>query len=205
MSQEYLLGVDIGTYSSKGVLVEKEGNIVAQYVVPHGMDMPQPGYFEHDAEGVWWHDFREIVKNLLIESKINPEQIGGIGISAIGSCVLPLTEDGQPLRPAILYGIDTRATQEIEYLEKILGREEIFRQSGMYLSSQASGPKILWIRNHEPKFSKKPDGFSLARHISYISSPGKQLLMLILLVVLLLCLICKICVGEKMWPLILPL
>ncbi len=74
--------------------------------------------------------FREIVKNLLIKSKINPEQIRGIGISAIGSCVLPLSEDGQPLRPAILYGIDTRATQEIEYLEKVLGREEIFRQSG---------------------------------------------------------------------------
>ncbi|MDI3542628.1 MAG: xylulokinase [Candidatus Atribacteria bacterium] len=173
MSQGYLLGVDIGTYSSKGVLVEREGNIIAQHVVPHGMDMPQPGYFEHDAEGVWWHDFREIVKNLLIESKINPEQIRGIGISAIGSCVLPLSEDGQPLRPAILYGIDTRATQEIEYLEKVLGREEIFRQSGMYLSSQASGPKILWIKNHEPEVFQKTRWFITSQAYLVYKLTGK--------------------------------
>lgn len=159
MTKRCLLGVDIGTYSSKGVLVEEDGRIVAQHVVPHGMDMPKPGYFEHGADRVWWHDFREIVKNLLVKSKISPGQILGVGISAIGSCVLPVDAEGQPLRPAILYGIDTRATQEIEYLEKVLDREEIFRQSGMYLSSQASGPKILWIKNHEPEIFQKTKWF----------------------------------------------
>lgn len=109
----------------------------------------------------------------------------GIGISAIGSCVLPVDANGQPLRPAILYGIDTRAIREIEYLEAILGKEEIFEKSGMYLSSQASGPKILWIKTTSQRFSEKPDGFLPVRHISYTSSPGKQLLMPIPLVVIL--------------------
>lgn len=159
MAKEYLLGVDIGTYSSKGVLVQEDGKIIAQQVVPHGMDMPKPGYFEHDADQVWWHDFVIIVKNLLDMSGIDPKQILGIGTSAIGSCVLPIDEAGQPLRPAILYGIDTRTTQEIAYLEKTLGREEIFRHCGMYLSSQASGPKILWIKNHEPEIFQKTRWF----------------------------------------------
>jgi xylulokinase len=159
MAKGYLLGVDIGTYSSKGVLVQEDGKIIAQQVVPHGMDMPKPGYFEHDADRVWWHDFVIIVKNLLDISGIDPKQILGIGTSAIGSCVLPIDESGQPLRPAILYGIDTRTTQEIEYLEKTLGREEIFRHSGMHLSSQASGPKILWIKTHEPKAFQKTRWF----------------------------------------------
>jgi xylulokinase len=63
---------------------------------------------------------------------------------------LPIDEDGRPLRPGILYGIDTRATKEIEYLERKLGKERVLERSGAPLSSQASGPKILWIRNHEP-------------------------------------------------------
>ena len=126
MAEGYLLGVDIGTYSSKGVLVRENGEIIAQHIVPHEMDMPKPGHFEHDADKVWWHDFQEIVKGLLEKSEINSSQVLGIGISAIGSCVLPVDANGQPLRPAILYGIDTRATREIEYLEAILGKEEIF-------------------------------------------------------------------------------
>ena len=53
MGREYLLGVDIGTYSSKGVLVSKDGEEIAGHVIQHGMSMPAPGYFEHDADGVW--------------------------------------------------------------------------------------------------------------------------------------------------------
>jgi len=150
MSNGYLVGVDIGTYSSKGVLVKTDGTLVASHAVPHGMDMPSPGFFEHDADRVWWHDFVEIIENLLQKTGIDPKQILGIGTSAIGSCVLPIDEKGRPLRPAILYGIDTRATREIEYLESKLGKSEIFKKSGSHLSSQASGPKVLWIRNNEP-------------------------------------------------------
>jgi xylulokinase len=151
MSAGYLVGVDIGTYSSKGVLVTTEGRVVASHTLPHTMSMPRPGFFEHDADGVWWHDFVEIIRNLLKTSGINPNQILGIGTSAIGSCVLPIDEKGRPLRPGILYGIDTRASKEIEYLENKLGRSEIFLRSGSHLSSQASGPKVLWIKNNEPE------------------------------------------------------
>lgn len=159
MSNRFLVGVDIGTYSSKGVLVKTDGTVVASHTVPHGMDMPKPGYFEHDADQVWWHDFVVITKNLLSSSGIDPKQILGIGTSAIGSCVLPIDENGKPLRPGILYGIDTRASTEIEYLERELGKHEIFRTSGSHLSSQASGPKVLWIRNHEPEIYQKTHWF----------------------------------------------
>lgn len=159
MTTGYLLGVDIGTYSSKGVLVGADGKVVASHTVPHGMAMPGPGYFEHDADGVWWHDFVEIVHALLQKSAIEPRQILAIGTSAIGSCVLPIDEAGCPLRPGILYGIDTRASAEIDYLERELGKQRIFESAGAHLSSQASGPKVLWIRNHEPEVYEKARWF----------------------------------------------
>ena len=151
MENGYLLGVDVGTYSSKGVLVDTGGQVVADHQVPHGMDMPQPGHFEHHADGVWWQDFREIVRNLLTKSGARPGQILGIGTSAIGPCVLPLDGEGRPLRPGILYGIDGRASKEIDHLEKVLGREDIFQKSGTHLDTQACDPKILWIRRNEPE------------------------------------------------------
>ncbi|HVO70324.1 MAG TPA: FGGY-family carbohydrate kinase, partial [Aggregatilineaceae bacterium] len=150
MPENYLIGVDIGTYSSKGVLVKTDGTLVASSTLPHGMDMPRPGFFEHDADAVWWHDFVTIVQSLLHEPGIMPNQVLGIGTSAIGSCVLPIDENGRPLRPAILYGIDTRASQECEFLERELGTSATFK-GGLHLDSQASGPKILWIRNNEPE------------------------------------------------------
>ena len=159
MSSGYLLGVDIGTYSSKGVLVTTDGRVVASHTVPHSMDMPKPGFFEHDADKVWWHDFVEITRNLLKGSAIDPGEILGIGTSAIGSCVLPIDERGNALRPGILYGIDTRASREIEYLEEKLGKSEIFTKSGSHLTSQASGPKVLWIRNHEPEVYERTRWF----------------------------------------------
>ena len=159
MGDRYLLGVDIGTYSSKGVLVDTDGTVIASHVVPHGMENPLPGHFEHDADTVWWNDFKKIVKQLLEDTEIDSKNILGIGTSAIGSCVLPINDAGQPLRPGILYGIDTRASEEIVYLEKELGKSTIFQQAGSHLSSQASGPKILWIRNHEPEIYKNTRWF----------------------------------------------
>ncbi len=159
MSSGYLLGVDIGTYSSKGVLVRPDGTVFASHVVPHGFDMPRPGHFEQDAEKIWWHDFVVITRQLLQQTQIRPSEILGIGISAIGTCVLPIDDQGQPLRPAILYGIDTRASEEIYYLEKTLGKENILKWGGAPLTSQASGPKVLWIRVHEPHIYEKTRWF----------------------------------------------
>ncbi len=159
MGKEYLLGVDVGTYSSKGVLVDSEGAVVADHQVPHGMDMPEPGLFEQDADRVWWHDFKMIVQSLLATSGVPSNRIRGIGASAIGPCVLPLDGEGRPLRPGILYGIDARASEEIEDLEKILGREQIFQGSGTHLDAQACGPKILWIRRKEPEVYAKTRWF----------------------------------------------
>jgi xylulokinase len=159
MANEYLLGVDIGTYSSKGVLVKTDGTITASHVVNHELDMPRPGWVEHDADAVWWHDFIEICHNLFQKSGASPREVLGLGTSAIGSCVLPIDEKGRPLRPGILYGIDTRAGKEIKYLENKLGKKEIFQKSGTHLDSQASGPKILWIRNNEPEVYDKARWF----------------------------------------------
>ncbi|MBF8192531.1 FGGY-family carbohydrate kinase [Nonomuraea sp. K274] len=139
------LGVDIGTSSSKGVLVAPDGTVVATAVREHRTATPRPGWFEHDALAIWWADFASIVAELA-----RPD-IAAVGISGIGPCVLACAEDGTPLRPAILYGVDTRATAEIAAQTERYGEAAILDRCGSPLTSQAAGPKLEWLRVNEPE------------------------------------------------------
>lgn len=144
-----LLGIDIGTASTKGVLCTPDGEILATAVLEHDTSFPQPGWAEHDADGLWWHDFVAITRELTA-GRHSASDVGAVAISAIGPCMLPVDAEGKPLRPGVLYGIDTRASAEVDHLHRTLGEDEILAHCGMTLSSQTVGPKILWLRNNEP-------------------------------------------------------
>ncbi len=146
---DLLVGIDVGTQSSKGVLLRADGSLVAEARDEHGMDVPRPGWAEQDADAVWWADVCSIARRLAAAVPAG-DRIAGIGVSAIGPTVLPLDDAGRPLRPAILYGVDTRATAQIAALEARHGAAELERWSGMELGSQATGPKIMWLAEHEP-------------------------------------------------------
>jgi xylulokinase len=149
------LGVDIGTFESKGVLVDETGKIIAQAARPHRMIVPRAGWAEHRAEQDWWGDFVHITNALLAESKVKPEDIACIATSAIGPCMLPVDDAGSPLMNGVLYGVDTRATEEIAILNAQIGEARILETCGNALTSQAVGPKILWLkRNHPDLFAR---------------------------------------------------
>lgn len=151
MGGPYLLGIDIGTYESKGVITTPGGEVVASAAEGHTISLPRPGWAEHDAEKVWWHDFVTLCRRLLHASGVDAQSIAGVGVSAIAPCLLPLDRRGRPLRRAILYGIDTRAADEVAEVERLLGSDKIFAHSGHTLSAQDLGPRVLWLRKHEPE------------------------------------------------------
>ncbi|HVL25955.1 MAG TPA: FGGY-family carbohydrate kinase [Thermomicrobiales bacterium] len=150
MPGELLLGVDIGTYSAKGVLCTPDGEVLATHIVEHGISMPRPGWVEQDADAVWWDGFVAICR-ALTGGRYEGADIGAVAVSAIGPCMLPVDAAGRPLRPGVLYGIDTRAQAEIDWLNERFGEEALFELGGMALTAQAIGPKILWLRNKEPE------------------------------------------------------
>ena len=147
----YTLGVDIGTFESKGVLVDFSGRIVAQAARGHEMIVPRAGWAEHRAEQDWWGDFVFITKELLDKSQVRSEDIKAVACSAIGPCMLPLDAEGKPLMNGVLYGVDTRASAEIALLNKALGEDVILARCGNALTSQSVGPKILWLRRNHPE------------------------------------------------------
>lgn len=159
---DYFMGIDVGTYETKGMLVDKNGRILLTDHESHQMEMPKPGYAEHDAERTWWHDFFAISNRLIEKSGVKPKEIKGVGASAIGPCCLPLDKDGRPLRKAILYGVDVRASKQIEELKLELGEDYILKRYGNPITSQSIGPKILWLKENEPDIYAKADKFVTA-------------------------------------------
>lgn len=145
------LGIDIGTYESKGVLVDTQGRVVAEARAPHEMIVPRPGWAEHRADEDWWGDFVRIARALLAAPGVRSADIAAVAASAIGPCMLPVDAGGRPLMNGVLYGVDTRAAAEIGDLTREIGAETILDRCGNALTSQAVGPKILWFSRNRPE------------------------------------------------------
>jgi xylulokinase len=155
--RDLLLGIDIGTSSSKAVLASPDGVVVASETIHHELSMPHPGWAEHDADRIWWGETVALCRRLGSRCK----DVAAVGVSGIGPCVLPLDGSLRPLRPAILYGIDTRSSEEVIELTDRLG-DDVLARCGSSLSSQAAGPKLLWLSRHEPSVWKATRRFAMA-------------------------------------------
>lgn len=141
------VGVDVGTSSTKGVLVDVDGVVLASASREHAVDRPTPGHVEVDAN-LWWGELVSIVRELL--TVVPDAEPVAIGVSGMGPCVVLLDDAGEPVRSAILYGVDSRARAQIERLTAELGADHIVASGGTSLTSQAAGPKIAWVRENEP-------------------------------------------------------
>lgn len=152
---KYYMGIDIGTFESKGVIIDEDCRIIAQESCPHGMENPGEGLYEHDAEAVWWGDFCRLSNALIVSAAVDPGDIACVGGSTLGSDCLPVDENCRPLRKAILYGIDSRAGEEIARLTEHYGEAKVKELFGGPIVSSDVSPKILWIKNKEPEVYAK--------------------------------------------------
>ena len=84
------LGIDIGTYESKGVLVDADGRVLASAARPHELIVPRAGWAEHRADEDWWADFVWLSRKLLADSGLDASEVKAVGASAIGPCMLPV-------------------------------------------------------------------------------------------------------------------
>jgi len=168
----YVLGIDIGTSSSKAVAVDEEGEIRATEQIAHEISRPRVGWAEQDA-AVWWSEVASLSRKVVQELGSAP---AATCVSGMGPCLAPATAAGDPVRPAILYGIDTRAEAEIELLAGEIGEDELLSRGGSLLSSQAVGPKMLWLRNHEPEVWSRTRRFFMPSSFAVWHLTGEYML-----------------------------
>lgn len=140
-----ILGIDIGTSSTKVALTTADGRLVRDASATHDTTHPAPGQSEHDAEATWWEPVVRLVREVLGDAT---DRVTSVSVSGLGPCVLVVDENARPLRPAILYGVDTRSTRQIERIRGELEHDPVRRDR---VTTQSVGPKLLWIQECEPE------------------------------------------------------
>lgn len=141
------LGLDFGTSSVKGVLINAHQKIVASASAPLKVSRPHPGWSEQNPED-WWKACNTVVKAL---SKLRPKAVAaveGIGLSGQQHGATLLDRDGKVLRPCILWN-DARSFRECE---DIMNREpRAVPLAGNIPLAGYTAPKLVWVKKHEPK------------------------------------------------------
>ncbi len=154
-----VLGLDIGTSSTKALLARFDGTVIAEVSRRHDVDRPAQGLVEMDA-AVWWDEFTTLTHELL--ALVPDADVQAVGVSGIGPCVLLTDDVGDPLRPAVLYGIDTRTADLLDEVTAELGGEDTIRaRCGSALSTQAAGAKLAWVARHEPDVWERAVRFTM--------------------------------------------
>lgn len=93
-----VLGVDIGTASTKAVAVDEDGAVVARVERAHRTATPRPGWFEHDATNVWWKDLTECLTELLPQLGEAPVALGSAASGPV--CCQRMRRAGHSGRPS---------------------------------------------------------------------------------------------------------
>ncbi|CAA7600912.1 glycerol kinase [Acididesulfobacillus acetoxydans] len=153
---QYVLGIDLGTSSCKTVLFTDKLIVVCSASAEYGTSYPRPGWAEQRAEE-WWEALRQTVSRVLTESRIKPSEIAAIGVDSQGSTVLPVTAEGQALRPGLIW-MDRRAEVQCRWIDENLG-DSLWQISGNHNDPSNIAPKVLWLKNNEPDVYSRADKF----------------------------------------------
>ena len=148
----YVIGVDLGTQSLKGLLVDPEGKIVAEATCAHDPIYPNPGWAEQPVED-YLHSFTTVIMQLVADSGIDPAEIGTIGMDAINDSVIATDENGNALMNCIIW-LDRRAEAETAEIAKIVDPARVVEVSGLNLDSTHTAAKMLWIIKSSTRFAK---------------------------------------------------
>jgi xylulokinase len=142
-----LLGIDVGTSSTKAVLIDDQARVLGSAAQDHPTFNPAPGHQEQDPEH-WWQGACATIRRVLVETGSRPAEILGIGVSGQGCACLPVDEGGQPLGRALIW-TDERATAQKARLREIFGAD-LGGLTGNDIYDQPE-PRMLWIRDNQPE------------------------------------------------------
>jgi len=145
------IGIDVGTSSIKALLVNPNGEVLANSNPQYPFQTPAPLWAETDPE-VWWHATCAALKELLKDQK--PERIGGVGLTGQMHGLVLLDQEGQPLRPCIMWN-DQRSYKECDEMTESIGQSEVLRITGNPILAGFTAPKLRWVEKNEPEIFSK--------------------------------------------------
>jgi xylulokinase len=150
----YLLGIDIGTSGTKALVCDYKGKVLATADAPHTLLMPKPGWTEQRPDE-WWDATVNAVKAVIRKAKLKPTQIKGIGLSGQMHGSVFLDKNGKVIRNALLWNDQRTVKQCADILTRAGGAKKMLGMVGNLPLTGYTAPKILWLRDSEPRHYDK--------------------------------------------------
>jgi glycerol kinase len=144
MTASYIAAIDQGTTSSRCIVFDRDGGIVAVDQREHRQIFPRPGWVEHDAEEIW-ANVQAVVAGALAKLRIGPADLAAVGITnQRETTVLWDKASGQPIHNAVVWQ-DTRTDRLARELGGEIGQDRFREACGLPLATYFAGPKIRWL------------------------------------------------------------
>ena len=158
----YMMGIDVGTTGTRAVIVRPDGHVVGAATGDHQpMRMAKPGWAEQDPED-WWQATLVAIRTALEETGVKGSDIAAVGFSGQMHGVVLLDKSRAVLRPSLIW-CDQRSQAQCDWITNKVGAAQLIQ----YVSNPAltgfSAPKILWVRDNEPKLYERAAHFLLPK------------------------------------------
>ena len=143
------LGIDIGTGSSRALLVDHRGAVRAAFSAAHeDIHMERPLWAEQRPEN-WWDAAVEAVRAALAQARVNGTEVKGVGLSGQMHGLVILDAANAVIRPSLIW-CDQRSQPQVDGVNARVGRETVLRFIANPVLTGFTLPKLLWVRDHEP-------------------------------------------------------
>lgn len=144
----HTIGIDVGSQSIKGCLLDPDGDVVAVGRQACSMRHPASGWAEQDP-AEWHAGLVSVVHEMLERAGVAGGEVGQLGLASQVDGVVPVDPELRPLRDAIIW-LDRRAASEAAALVENVGERELFELTGLNCNASHTAPKMMWLRDNEP-------------------------------------------------------
>lgn len=146
---KFIVAIDQGTTSTRCIIFDHSGNILASSQREHTQFFPKPGWVEHDPLEIW-QKTQAVIRDVISSEKITKGEISAIGVTnQRETTVIWDRKTGQPFYNAVVWQ-DTRTKEICDNLALNGGQDRFRNKVGLPLSTYFSGPKILWLLQNVP-------------------------------------------------------
>ncbi|MFG3256257.1 glycerol kinase GlpK [Streptomyces sp. NPDC048172] len=161
MTDKYVASIDQGTTSSRCIIFDQDGAIVAVDQREHRQIFPKPGWVEHDASEIW-SKVQAVVAGALASAGLRAEQLSAVGITnQRETTVLWDRSTGKPVHNAIVWQ-DTRTSALCTELGGTDGQDRFRDRTGLPLASYFAGPKVAWLLDNVPGLRQRATNGEIA-------------------------------------------
>ena len=144
----YVLGIDLGTSSVKGLVLDQSGTVITQATEKYPLIHLKKGYSEQRPND-WIEGTKKVIQSLIRQLPELETKLEGVSFSGQMHSLVLLDEKGRPIRDAILWN-DVRTTEQCQKITQILGSRLVEKTKNLALEGFTL-PKIIWVQENEPE------------------------------------------------------